>query len=229
MAANNKKKQVPIWNDESDHFVLYMDIMGFKDRVLREDHVELRTKLLDFKTKNAKLKPLALPMTQFSDSIIVSTYGTAESDLNKITRAAAILMQVGLETGFPLKGCIAMGPMTFDVGKQLFFGQPLVDAYLLEEELKFYGVAIHHTAEAIAIDIVNKLHKRTTPYIPIVKKEVALKSGRSEHYIVDWSKFQRDLSKGDIKTEVNLWLDKICHTVSGAPRIYIDNTRQMIN
>jgi hypothetical protein len=37
--------------------------------------------------------------------------------------------------------------MTLDDENSIFFGQPLIDAYLLQEELYFYGVVMHHTAE----------------------------------------------------------------------------------
>lgn len=36
------------------------------------------------------------------------------------------------------------------------------------------------------------------------------------------------LSKGNIEDLVNIWLDKIEESVSGAPRIYVDNTRDVI-
>jgi hypothetical protein len=40
-----------------DKFVLYLDIMGFKERVNRTSIEELEKQLLFFKTKNNKLKP----------------------------------------------------------------------------------------------------------------------------------------------------------------------------
>jgi hypothetical protein len=33
--------------------------------------------------------------------------------------------------------------MTLDYEKSIFFGQPLVDAFLLQDELKFYGIVVH--------------------------------------------------------------------------------------
>lgn len=46
------------WNENSDHIVLFMDIMGFKDRVTRMGHKELLEKMIEFKEKNDRLKPL---------------------------------------------------------------------------------------------------------------------------------------------------------------------------
>lgn len=47
-----------IWKDESERFVLYLDIMGFKERVTRTPIGQLKQELLNFKTKNIKLEPL---------------------------------------------------------------------------------------------------------------------------------------------------------------------------
>lgn len=61
-------------------------------------------------------------MVQFLDSIIIASLEDSKSALNKIVKAGVVLMQNALETGFALKGAI---------------GHSIVDAYLLEEELKF--------------------------------------------------------------------------------------------
>ena len=61
-------------------------------------------------------------MVQFLDSIIIASLEDSKSALNKIVKAGVVLMQNALETGFALKGAI---------------GRSIVDAYLLEEELKF--------------------------------------------------------------------------------------------
>lgn len=139
-------KETHEWNENSDHIVLFMDIMGFKDRVMRMGHKELLEKMIEFKEKNDRLKPLLqdkngelLRMVQFSDSIIIASLDDSKSALNKIVKAGVVLMQNALETGFALKGAIAKGPLTFDSGSGIYFGRSIIDAYLLEEELKFYG------------------------------------------------------------------------------------------
>jgi len=45
------------------------------------------------------------------------------------------------------EGGEAFGNMTL-TSKSIFFGQPLVDAYLLQEELNFYSVVIPHVGSA---------------------------------------------------------------------------------
>ena len=230
------------WKDESERFVLYLDIMGFKERINREPILKLKSDLLEFRTKNEKLKPLLrgktgdgehelLKMAQFSDSIVVISKGNSTKDLNLITKAAVILMQTALETGFALRGAIACGQILFDETNQLFFGKALVDAYLLEEELGFYGVVYHETTEKIiasALASKDKDKPRKT-YFPIEDSMIPLKKGKSFHYHVAWYKMTKILNEGQIYDNVLEWLKKLRHTVSGNPRIYLDNTKRILD
>ncbi|MCM1139818.1 MAG: hypothetical protein NC453_14720 [Muribaculum sp.] len=226
------------WITKTDHLVLFMDIMGFKNRVERTDLVVLMGQLSEFKTKNIKLSPLLkngkqqlIAYSQFSDSIVLVTRGCSKEDLNRLTKAAVILMQIGMQSGFALKGCISKGEMIYSPNNQLFFGKALVDAYMLEEELKFYGVVYHHSVEElIHSTITNQLiHiKGREKYIPIYEAKVNLKTGCCYHYTVAWHLLKEDLSKGDVSDIAKDWLKKIAETVSGNPRIYLANTRTYI-
>ncbi len=226
------------WNKTGDHLILFMDIMGFKDRVTRMEHEELLKKMIEFKEKNDRLKPLLkdeqgelLRMVQFSDSIIIASLDDSKSALNKIVKAGVVLMQNALETGFALKGAIAKGPLTFDSELGIYFGLPLVDAYLLEEEIKFYGVAFHHSVE----DLIQQ-YKEQPPvkagheqYIPVLEYPIPLKSGKCSHYCILYHRLKKNLSKGDYSPTLKKHLKLFSRTVSGSPRIYLDNTLDFIN
>lgn len=211
---------------EKEKFVLYLDIMGFKERVNKTEIDKLKKQLLLFKTKNNKLKPLLIGktneilinMAQFSDSIVLVSRDTTIDDLNRISKAATILMQTGLQTGFALRGAIAKGDMVFDNENQLFFGKALVDAYLLEEELCYYGVVFHESMEEIVFDA---LTKKTMPIEDVM---IPFKKGKSKHYHVSWHKLNTYLQSEDISSEALIWLKEIRKTVSGNPRVYLDNT-----
>jgi len=216
--------------------VLFLDIMGFKEKVLRTPHMELEKELRAFKSKHKKLKPLmkrgSIELIQFSDSIIAVAHKADMFTLNRMVKIASILMHTGLESHFAMKGAIAMGAVTFDAENQLFFGQAIVDAYLMEEELKMYGVVFHHTAEAL---VKRSIAESAYPngmghriYYPIQKCQIPLKTCVCEHYCVVWHKISRQLDEGDITDEVKEWLEEINLTVSGAPRVYVDNTLAVI-
>ncbi|MEE0881966.1 MAG: hypothetical protein U0L65_00915 [Bacteroidales bacterium] len=229
-------------------FVLYLDIMGFKERVTKVEISELEEQLKAFKTKNKKLKPLLeksntnpketlINMAQFSDSIVLVTVGDTLDDLNRICKAAVILMRTGLETGFALRGAMAKGEMIFDKENQLFFGKALVDAYLLEEELCYYGIVFHESMEEKVIKIeespdfcmVNVDDTTRKTYIPIEDIDIPLKKGKSKHYHIAWHKMNKKLEKGNMSKEAIEWLRNMRKTVSGNPRVYLDNTIKMIN
>ena len=129
--------------------------------------------------------------------------------------------QYYLKLGFPIKGVIAQGNFTYDKKNELYFGLPLVNAYQLHEELNYYGIVVHHTAERI----VKKYADATKPY---TKTEIPLKKGKTSHYHLAWHLLNMNLSTGNIKDDVNKWLDAIEEGVSGTPRIYVDNTRNVI-
>lgn len=216
--------------ESKDKLVLFIDIMGFKERVNRVDVNELKKQLKLFKTKNNKLKPLLqsktdelIHMAQFSDSIVLVTRGGTIEDLNRISKAAAILMQTGMETGFALRGAIAKGKMVFDKEDQLFFGKALVDAYLLEEELSYYGIVFHESVEDIISEALVKDMR-----IPIADIEVPLKKGKSKHYHVSWYEINEIMKISSIKNKAMEWLNKLRKTVSGNPRVYLDNTINVI-
>lgn len=219
-------------------FVLYLDIMGFKERVTKVKISELEKQLRVFKTKIEQLKPLLeksntnpketlIYMAQFSDSIVLVTVGDTLDDLNRICKAAVILMQTGLETGFALRGAMAKGEMIFDKENQLFFGKALVDAYLLEEELCYYGIVFHESMEEKVIEIGET--SRFKKYIPIEDIDIPLKKGKSKHYHIAWHKMDKKLEEGDMSDEAIGWLRNMRKTVSGNPRVYLDNTIKMIN
>lgn len=225
------------WNETGDHLILFMDIMGFKDRVTRMGHEELLKKLKEFKEKNDRLKPLLkdnkgelLRMIQFSDSIILASLDDSKSALNRIVKAGVVLMHNALETGFALKGAIAKGRLTFDNESGIYFGLPIVDAYLLEEELKFYGVAFHHSVEKLIQQYKDKPPVKAghEQYIPVLEHQIQLKSGKCTHYCILYHQLKKDLSKGDYSSTIKKHLKLFSRTVSGSPRIYLDNTLDFI-
>lgn len=80
---------------------------------------------------------------------------------------------------------------------------------------------MHHTAEKVIKNNINV-------DCPYAKTAVCLKKGKTSHYHLVWNRMQINLSPGDITPKARQWLEKIEESVSGAPRIYIDNTYAII-
>lgn len=220
------------WTPTTERFILYADFMGFSSRVYGKKHDEIQKELVNFR-KNFEDRALSLEeggkmnWVQFSDSILIAVNGDDTMFFQTISDAAVILMQTSMELGIPLKGVIAKGEFTFEKSNQLFFGRPLVDAYRLHDEIKFYGIVVHHSAQSCAKQLANYYSNR----------QVQFKSGKIAHYHLVWNLF--DITKEDDKPtvvspvtekdDVNVWIERISESVSGEPRKYIDCTLEMIN
>lgn len=214
------------WDKDADRLILYADIMGFSFRVNRDNHKKLKRDLIKFKKEWEKQSSILrkddrLRSVQFSDSIMVVVNGIDEEMFNLITKAAICLMQTALSLGFPIKGVISQGKFTYDRNNELYFGLPLVEAYNLHDEIHYYGIVVHHSAEKTV-----KLYADATR--PYIKTAINLKKGRTSHYHLLWHLLDKKLSKANISNLANDWLDKIEEGVSGEPRIYVDNTREIL-
>lgn len=231
METNSKispvvKKSKPKWNEDVPRLILYADFMGFKNRVFSTDHSNLKSLLVAFNDSwHRRLQPLQisgdLKFVQFSDSILVVVNGTNSKMFNLISKAATCMMHEALKINFGIKGVIAQGTFSFDESKGLFFGRPLVDAYLLHEELKYYGIVVHHSAE-------NTVKNNISESNPYSKNDIFIEKGKVAHYHLCWNLIDTTLASKDITSICNSWLDAIEETVSGAPRQYIDRTRVVI-
>lgn len=226
-------------NDEK--YVLYADIMGFKERVMRTKHEDLKKELKELRKE---LDDWLLPYLEnvktfkvsfFSDSILIVDE-ISPLGFHRISSAAAGLMLISLMHKFPIKGAIAKGEFTYEEEEQLFFGRAIVDAYLLQEEVHYYGIVAHHTMEE---DIKKYSNGMQTPDLndrllvcPYILSPIPLKKGKTNHYhlaynlSVDPSYTDEDLIVYCDKGYCDL--EQIYGTVSGAPRIYVDNTLRVL-
>lgn len=215
------------WNADIKRLVLYADFMGFKERVINTKHGDLKKKMEDFHDKwERQMTPLIksdnLRYAQFSDSILIVANGTNWKMFNLISKAAARLMHVALSEGIALKGVIAQGIFTYDDDKELYIGKPLVDAYLLHDEIKYYGIVVHHTAEKT---IKKNADVNDNPYSD---SPIALEKGLTGHYHLCWNMIDSKLEAIDCTEDCMKLLDAIAETVSGKPRVYIDNTKKIL-
>lgn len=214
------------WSEDKDRLILYADIMGFKDTIFSNTHDDLKKRLLSFrKSFEKKIKPLRtgdyMRFVQFSDSIIIVVNGTDSKMVNLVTKAGIILMHEAMKAEFPIKGVISQGMFTYDKDNELYFGRPLVNASLLHDELYYYGIVVHHSAEKI-------IKNNISIDCPYGISPISLKKGKTSHYHLIWNMMKINLSPGNITDNAVKWLEKIQESVSGAPRIYIDNTISII-
>jgi len=232
MAENNKKKtqakeQQTVfqeWTEDKERLILFADFMGFKNYVLNGEHKVIKEKLILFhETFSKKTSPLAkhLQFVQFSDSILITVNGIDKKMFKLLSKAAIHLMHTAMDMGFPIKGVIAQGVFSCDKNSELYFGKPLIDAYLLHEEIKYYGIAVHHSAE-------KTIKKHRDVKNPYSNTEIYLEKGRGKHYHLCWNLINSQLESKNITQQCEKWIEKIAEHVSGYPRLYVDHTLEVL-
>ncbi|CAM4116222.1 hypothetical protein FLAN108750_11165 [Flavobacterium antarcticum] len=238
-ASRNKQssKYKKSWSPTSKRFVCFLDIMGFKDLVMRNSHkdiYELLNKLSKHRDDLENTSSLpeqydsdTLKTVSFSDSIVIFTKDDRPECFEVLTFAVGWLFSQSLIDGIPMKGAIAFGEMSVNISSQIFFGQPLIDAYLLEEEVNYYGIVVHDTVERYFDEYnVNKNIQKL--YIDCL---TPLKSGKINHLNLNWISslnLQNDIDINEKEKALSLMLKQRRRT-SGYPRKYIDNTSEVIN
>ena len=221
----------PAWNNTCNRFVAFLDIMGFRDRVFRESHedmmemfVSLRPTIKTIETfakvasrskKIAIVKPII-----FSDSIILVSNDDSKNAFEWILFDSQWILYNAILQGIPIKGAIAYGKQTADFKESLHFGKPLIDAYELQNELKLYGVVLHHTVEKSLNEfkVIDSFLDTS-----VIKMLVPMKSGKITHYIVNWTQITTNKHFEPIDLVTQLY-----NNVSGSPRKYVDNTMEFV-
>lgn len=216
------------WKPTEERFVGYIDIMGFKDIVARNTHEEVYKMMLAIdtgkklaETVNWKGEDNLITTTTYSDSIMIYSKDGSPKAFDHFACSVATLTDRLFREQIPHKGAFAFGKMTLDMEKSIFFGQPLIDAYLLEQELNFYGIVGHASVE-------KELDGKTFSFI--AKSLCYFKNGTSEHMTIfpihtrteDNSTFQK------YTDELFDCVRKLRYKTSGSLRKYIDNTENYL-
>ena len=211
-------------NFTKDRFVAFLDIMGFKDRVARNAHEDVLNELEIFQSNISQYvsyhRDADIQIALFSDSILIYSQDNTLSSLLALADITSHIMMYAIqqEKPIPLKGAIAAGRMTCNQIKQLYFGQALIDAYLLEENVKYYGVLVHHSAEK---------YLKNNNFSEFRDIKAPLKSGEISHYELRW--YDTVISpNNEEQKRVQDCLANLRLTVSDEPRKYIDNTQKVI-
>jgi len=229
------------WVTTDSRFVVFLDIMGFKDFVARNTHqhvYEMMTKLSTSKeivdtflenNPDDKYKSRALYTTSFSDSLILFSKDDSPISLEIIEASTSFLVSEAMMCSIPMKGAIAHGIISVNKKQQIYFGQPLIDAYLLQEEVNYYGVVLHNSVDSY----LNKMQVDPDTNIKqqFIEIKTPLKTGSIMHNNINWFKTLRESTedKSKIKEKFENIITELKTITSGAPRKYIDNTIDVFN
>lgn len=225
-----KKNPNDDWEVDCDRFIGFIDIMGFKDLVARRPHQEIKHMLLQMnQTRSILLNLLGkkhkdgsenqdtrIRSVSFSDSVLFITKSNSPKDLFNLSVAMGICQEATIQSGLPTKGAISHGTLTADFDRSIFFGQPLIDAYLLQDQLYYYGIIVDNNAEARLKKIIHEKND-DFPYNHFINLSTPLKNGKVIHFNLKLKNIQDDQ------------LDYLYNSVSGQARKYVDNTIEIYN
>ncbi len=218
------------WEVDCDRFIGFIDIMGFKDIVARRPHQEIKHMLLQMnQTRNILLNILGknykegsknqdtrVKSISFSDSILFITKSDSPKDLFNLSVTLRICQEATIQSGLPTKGAISHGILTADFERSIFVGQPLIDAYLLQDQLYYYGIIVDNNAESKLKKIIQN-GNNDFPNNLFVKLSTPLKFGKVTHFNLKLKNLQDE------------HLDYLYNSVSGQVRKYVDNTIEIYN
>ena len=237
----SEKRTKTNWKTTDKRFVAFLDILGFKDMVMRKSHEEIyRTlneiseskKLVERAVESNKVskhyKDAGVYVVTFSDSVVIFSKNDSIDNFIYFLLATRWVFTGAFDEQIPLKGAIAHGEISLNKSEQIYFGQPIIDAYLLEEDVNYMGVVAHNSVDEYISKIETQVDANRFDGL-LFEKKTNLKCGNLTHTNLNWFKIIKDKDKKktdiqDIKNKINIFKK----STSGTARRYIDNTLDML-
>lgn len=227
-----------IWTPTDNRFVAFIDILGFKDMIMRSNHKEIYDKLdsISKTSRNVQGPPGSdtdssfIHVVNFSDSIVVFSKSNSINDFMFFITSITIIVREIVENGMLLKCGLAYGLTSVNKENRIFFGQSIIDAYMVEEDINYIGIVSHSTIDRFfhenREDILEQYGKGKLLGLLYRQMKTPLKSGKIMHTNLMW--FEQLLDDDITPEEWIKHLESLYTTVSGSPRRYIDNTIEVI-
>lgn len=176
------------FNYTSQRFVAMLDIMGFKDIVKKKSSItvySLLKKVYDEAISQRNFSKLKISL--FSDTLLIISDGGSKECYEDIVLSSAFFANLFIKNGYAINGAIAYGDVTFDEEKNICFGEPVIDAHLLQEDLFFYGIVLHDSADKKRKTYKSVLFFNYPVLDLVIDLKIPLKSnGWVKMYCVNW-------------------------------------------
>ena len=245
MTNIQEKKFTPTkWKPTDKRFVAFFDLLGFKDKVMRKSHEEIYDELSKIsrikdivENKNGlkskeKYKDCDVYVVSFSDSIVIFSKNDSFENFEYFLIAIRAIFSNSLREKIALKGGFAHGQVSLNKAEQIYFGQPIIDAYLIEEDVNYLGVVAHSSIDQFLKSQSEKCEKSIICNKLLFEEKTYLKCGKITHLNLDWfiltQKDHDKLKPAEKIKNILKDLDAFNCTVSGSPRRYIDNTKELL-
>lgn len=198
-------------------FVAHLDILGMSSIVERDadaawdlltDLVAVRDKTSSYElefleTEERIATSDAICSVTFSDTILLFTKGSSDTDLRCMIVLVTEIFHKALCKCVPIRAGISFGKFYFNFDKSMYAGPALIDAYRIGESAQWLGIALSESVK---------------------KRAVALNmtTGKSK-VIVPWSLPLRDGTK---PCSVINWPAVVAHDFTVAPPLYVEQFYQ---
>jgi hypothetical protein len=234
----NKKKH---WQIECNRFVAYIDILGFKELVLNNSFEYLIDKFSIINNDTLLFsspkffdgkKIVCLHSIYFSDTIYIFSSNDSIISFKHFLLALYYYTNCLLFNNIPFTGAISHGNAYIDIEKNIFFGKPIIDSYILGEQVNYIGLVAHNSIDKyLSLFKSNDISDIVDNYL--FQAKTPLKCGSITHNNLYW------FNIFDIETRDDLCLDMemknsidaiedFFMTSSGSPRRYFDNTLDLM-
>lgn len=246
--TENKKKETTKksnWKTTDKRFVGFIDLLGFKDKVMRKNHSEIYDELSKIAKAKKAIEQVSekiddtnyfndsdIYIVSFSDSIVMFSKNDSYKNFEYFLVMLRYLFSDAIGQGIALKGGIAHGEISLNKSEQIYFGQSIIDAYFIEEDVNYLGVTCHNSIDTYLQSNANEVDKSLIMNGLLFEALTPLKCGKITHTNLDWFLMlatNKNLAKEELIKEIKTSLKNFNHTVSGSARRYVDNTLELFN
>lgn len=231
------------WKTTDKRFVAFLDLLGFKDKVMRKSHSEIYeelskiSKIKELIENNSlkqqkKFKDCDVYVVSFSDSIVVFSKNDSFENFEYFLIVIRALFSNSIKEKIALKGGMAYGEVSLNKAEQIYFGQPIIDAYLIEEDVNYLGVVADSSINYFIKENFESFNTSMICKKLLFEEKSYLKCGKINHLNLDWfiltQRNHESLKDEEKIFNIQEHLNSFNCTVSGSPRRYIDNTKELL-
>jgi hypothetical protein len=177
-------------------FVAHLDILGMSSIVERDadaaweilsELVAVRDRVenyeIEFRDTNERVAISdAIRSVTFSDTILLFTKGSSDTDLRCMIILVAEIFNKALSRRVPVRAGISFGKFYFNFKKSMYAGPALIAAYRAGESAQWLGIALSESVQrrAVSLDMHSGNSKVVVPW------ELPLKDETKSCYVVNW-------------------------------------------
>ncbi len=177
-------------------FVAHLDILGMSSIVEKDadeawgmlsDLVAVRDRIGNYTMEFLDTKELvgatnAAAAVTFSDTIILFSKGSSDSELRSLLILVTELLHKAMCSCVPVRVGVAKGRFFVNVEKSMYAGPALIEAYRVGESAQWLGISLAESVQSQARSLTLKSGKSEM----LVDWPVPIRGGTERRYVINW-------------------------------------------